>query len=176
MKRSTIVAALIVSLGIALISLIVPLGITGLFSPSEESAPTVATTTEPVVEVEPERPIPESCMRFQAGSAMLLTEEQCKWMYQLALCESGDNPIAVNQMDRDGTPSYGLFQFKPPTLILFSQWLTIHIDQSNVMSAIYDRSVQEAAVAEMLLHYDQVNWRQQFPDCINKYIGMPPRS
>lgn len=43
------------------------------------------------------------------------------WLYKLAMCESTNNPKAVNPMDSDGKPAYGLYQYKLGTFLGLSK-------------------------------------------------------
>ena len=42
-------------------------------------------------------------------------DAQEAWLQKLIHCESRGVPTAINPVDLDGTPSYGLLQFKPST-------------------------------------------------------------
>lgn len=46
------------------------------------------------------------------------------WAVQIAQCESGLNPKAINEKDTDGLPAFGLWQFKEET---FKKWEGIDI-------------------------------------------------
>lgn len=104
-----------------------------------------------------------------APEAPQITHAQDTWMRALEWCESQGIPGAVNPKDRDGTPSYSSWQFKPSTLDYYAEKYGV------ATTTVMDREVQKAVLEQMLLHYDEINWRQQFPDCINRKIGMPPR-
>jgi hypothetical protein len=43
------------------------------------------------------------------------------WLYKLAMCESTNNPKAVNLIDSDGKPAYGLYQYKLGTFLGLSK-------------------------------------------------------
>lgn len=43
------------------------------------------------------------------------------WLYKLAMCESTNNPKAVNPVDSDGKPAYGLYQYKLGTFLGLSK-------------------------------------------------------
>lgn len=98
-----------------------------------------------------------------------LSLAQDAWVHNLELCESNGNPLAVNPKDRDGTPSYGAFQFKPSTLWYYAAKYGIPVGDGDYM--LYSR--QLAVVQQMVLHRNQINWQQQFPVCVEKY-GEPP--
>lgn len=43
------------------------------------------------------------------------------WLYKLVMCESTNNPKAVNPVDSDGKPAYGLYQYKLSTFLGLSK-------------------------------------------------------
>lgn len=96
-----------------------------------------------------------------------LTYQQRAWFGALTWCESKGNPNAVNKKDRDGTPSYGLLQFKPSTFTYFAE--KYGIDGS---AGYMDPKAQSLIVEQMILRND-VTWSQQFPACV-KILGKPP--
>lgn len=91
---------------------------------------------------------------------------QTRWLEDLVRCESRGDPAAVNPKDRDGTPSYGLLQFKPSTFEQFSKAYGIEGD-------LMDPAAQRAIVLRMMRD-PSVRWGIQFPDCVKKFIGPPP--
>jgi hypothetical protein len=117
---------------------------------SQERAPGMATSTPDEVP-----PIPT------------LTHSQEVWMNVLEWCESRGNPNAINPNDRDNTPSYGAFQFKPSTLDYYAEMYGV------ATTTTMDYEVQKAVVTQMILHRNEINWSQQFPDCVKKF-GTPP--
>jgi hypothetical protein len=105
-----------------------------------------------------------------------LTHEQEVWLYALEWCESRGVKTAVNPEDRDGTPSYYSFQFKPATFLNY-----------GIKYGVIAATTSPAELSEMLKSYEaqreivthmisdkSVNWHQQFPDCVRKN-GLPPR-
>lgn len=96
-----------------------------------------------------------------------LTHSQEVWLHSLEWCESRGNPAAINKMDRDGTPSYGAFQFKPSTLDYYADMYGV------ATTTLMDYETQRAVVEQMILHRGEINWSQQFPDCV-KRLGSPP--
>lgn len=95
-----------------------------------------------------------------------LTEAQIEWIDRLRQCESGGRPGAINEIDLDGTPSFGLFQFKPSTFIHFAA-------RYGVEGELMDPVAQRSIVEQMVLERDLINWTQQFPGCVRK-LGLPP--
>lgn len=94
-----------------------------------------------------------------------LSDRQAVWLDALIWCESKDIPVAINPKDRDGTPSYGLLQFKPETLALFEK-------KYGITGDLMSSSTQKAIVTQMILQ-GGINWGHQFPDCV-KRLGTPP--
>lgn len=90
------------------------------------------------------------------------------WIDALEWCESQAVPGAINPKDRDNTPSYGLFQFKPGTLEGYAKIYSVPI-VGDVMSTTTQRAVVEAMVA----HRSDIDWHQQFPVCV-QHLGEPP--
>lgn len=88
------------------------------------------------------------------------------WLEDLIHCESRGNPNAVNPEDLDGTPSYGLLQFKPST---FTGYRTQYgLPDAELM----DPEAQKETVRHMMQD-PGVNWYQQFPACTQR-LGTPP--
>ena len=105
-----------------------------------------------------------------------LTYEQEVWLYALEWCESRGVKTAVNPEDRDGTPSFYSFQFKPSTFLNYGiKYGTVAAKTSpaelSEMLKSYD--AQREIVTHMIFD-KSVNWHQQFPDCVRKN-GLPPR-
>jgi len=96
-----------------------------------------------------------------------------KYLDTLAMCESGNNPNAINPVDRDGTPSLGRYQFKVGTFNYFSQVFKI------ATTSIFNGDEQRIIVRKMAQTLTKAQWARQFPDCtLNKslkyYAGYPP--
>lgn len=97
-----------------------------------------------------------------------LDHAQLVWSYALEWCESHGVPGAINPKDRDGTPSYGGYQFKPGTLNAYAKEYGV-----EASSSVMDYAEQRATLEAMILHEKQIDWHQQFPDCV-KRLGLPP--
>lgn len=112
-----------------------------------------------------------------------VTHAQEVWINTLEWCESRGKPSAINKIDRDGTPSYGSFQFKPSTFFYYGEkygvvkWMSTgesdEQDQKEMMAMVMDYEYQKAIVQEMVMHSKEIKWSQQFPDCVKKN-GVPP--
>lgn len=111
----------------------------------------------------------------------LQKEEQVKqvgdWIYTNAGCESHHNQNAVNPVDLDGTPSYGLHQFKFTTfkgyvkkynLFGWQSW-----EEADWWNNLMAGDTQELVLRHMIAD-PEVNLSHEFPDCTKKY-GLPPR-
>ncbi len=96
-----------------------------------------------------------------------LSHPQRAWLGALEWCESRGTPTAINPKDRDGTPSYGILQFKPSTLALFEK-------KYGITGSLMCAGTQEAIVEQMILQ-GGIQWSQQFPMC-TKLLGKPPHN
>lgn len=108
-----------------------------------------------------------------------LTHAQETWLRALEWCESAGKKDNINKVDRDGTPSYYSFQFKPSTFkglalkykVLPSEQLDTN---QEVMQNMKDYSLQREIVSAMILD-PKTRWSNEFPDCTGRKIGLPPR-
>lgn len=106
-----------------------------------------------------------------------LTHKQEVWLYALEWCESRGDLTAINPKDKDGTPSYYSFQFKPSTLKYYGQMYGLieeEISNKVLMEKLKSYELQKSIVTEMILD-PGIKWRQQFPDCVKK-LGLPPKN
>ena len=99
----------------------------------------------------------------------ILTPEQRAYLGALEWCESRGKPGAINPKDSDGTPSFGILQFKPSSYAYFES----RYDLATTTSYM-DKDGQEAIVEQMMIRND-VTWTHQFPGCVHK-LGTPPQS
>lgn len=128
-------------------------GIQETIQSPEEAPVTQATTTEETPKKKPTvQPI--------------LATDRAAWLADLIQCESNGRPEAVNPKDRDGTPSYGLLQFKPSTFEMFSK-------AYGIEGELMDPEAQKAIVIRMM-DDKSVVWENQFPACVRK-LGRPPQ-
>ena len=90
----------------------------------------------------------------------------------MLICESSNNPNALNPCDKDFTPSYGCLQFKPNTLKGFAQQYkladTTQWDRADAINWTYDCAFEKTIFLKML-DDDKVIWTREFPDCYAKY-------
>lgn len=151
---------------------------------SERTAGAIsATSTEAVLadqelvpdELEPEkvqRVYPTDEARREASRASYAkvaaegTDDQEEWLLALEWCESRGRPEAINPVDRDGTPSNGLLQFKDTTFAFFSK-------AYGIPGEMMDPDAQRAIVRRMMSD-PSIRWEMQFPDCVELHIGKPP--
>lgn len=120
----------------------------------EPTVVTTATTTE------------EAPKKKAPATQPVLATDRATWLTDLIQCESNGRPEAVNPKDRDGTPSYGLLQFKPSTFEMFSKAYKIE-------GELMDPEAQKAIVIRMM-DDKSVVWENQFPACVRK-LGRPPQ-
>ncbi len=95
-----------------------------------------------------------------------LAHRQEIWLAVLEWCESRGFPDALNPIDKDGTPSFGAFQFKPDTFARYSK-------KYGIDGKLKDYNTQRAIVQRMIGD-PEVIWEQEFPDCVRRY-GRPPQ-
>jgi hypothetical protein len=102
-----------------------------------------------------------------------LTHKQEIWLDVLEWCESRGNNGAINKKDRDGTPSYGAFQFKPSTFEHYREKYLLEMPKVKADEWTFMHyETQREIVKNMILDPDVV-WKQEFPDCVKKN-GKPP--
>ena len=106
---------------------------------------------------------------YTRPAAPELTSEQQAWLGALEWCESGGNPAAINPRDSDGTPSYGLLQFKPGTYAEFAQLYGLGA------TTTYMNATVQAEIVTQMIRRGGTDWHHQFPGCTAK-IGLPPQS
>lgn len=98
------------------------------------------------------------------------------WLSALEWCESRGDPTAVNWKDRDGTPSYFSYQFKPSTFAYYGKLYGLINPSSTpeqVFSLMHDYNLTRSMVKRMTQD-PGVDFSQQFPDCVLHHIGYPP--
>lgn len=101
-----------------------------------------------------------------------------QWVKKMAYCESTNNPLAVNPVDLDGTPSLGLYQFKPGTFRHYVEKYNLFGWQTwtakSWLTAIWNGDYQETVFRRMLTD-DEVDLHHEFPWCTRR-LGLPPAS
>lgn len=95
-----------------------------------------------------------------------LSDQQRVWLNALRWCESQGVDGSINPKDRDNTPSWGRYQFKPGT---FEWYKKLYGIQGELM----DGQAQEKIVEQMILK-GGIKWSQEFPECTRK-LGYPPK-
>lgn len=96
-----------------------------------------------------------------------LSPAQIIWLAKLMNCESHINKDAVNPVDRDGTASLGILQFKQGT---FDGAMADY----GLIGTIHDGVTQVEIVSNWILEEPgDVDWSWQFPACVEK-LGWPP--
>lgn len=105
-----------------------------------------------------------------------LTHAQVTWIGALEWCESHARHTAVNKVDRDGTPSYYSFQFKPSTFKYFGETYGVipkGLNEQGVFEKMQDYEIMRTVVEKMVIDRKNIKWQNQFPDCV-KRLGVPP--
>jgi len=121
---------------------------------------------EPIVTPEPPREVRIATSSAPLTVKLKVEDDQEAWLNRLIQCESGGKASAINPLDKDGTPSYGLLQFKPSTFTGYRR--QYGLPEAELM----DPEAQKETVRHMM--QDQyVDWNQQFPACVRR-LGAPP--
>lgn len=108
--------------------------------------------------------------------AMTVTHEQETYVRALEWCESHGVITAVNPNDLDNTPSYYSWQWKPSTFRYFGVMygvLPSEITEAEMLKKLADYETQRKVIEQMVIHANQIEWKNQFPGCTKK-IGLPP--
>lgn len=106
-----------------------------------------------------------------------LEHRQETWISALEWCESRGRNDALNKVDRDGTPSYSNFQWKPGTLLYYGKmykYIATTTSITSIPELLKDYELQRNVVRSMVKD-PGINWYQQFPDCVKLKVGLPPR-
>lgn len=113
----------------------------------------------------------EHKVEYTAPVAEVEPHPQQEFIDFLVDCESGGDPKAINPLDRDGTPSWGLLQFKPDTLFYYIRKYNIlkDIERQEIMNVIFDGDLQVRVLEEMLPD-SEVDWYQEFPTCYRRWL------
>lgn len=107
----------------------------------------------------------------------LLRHDQLVYTYALEWCESRGIETAINPKDRDNTPSYYSWQWKPSTFRYYGTRygvLATSTTDAELKTAMADYGTQRQVLEAMVNDAGHINWNQQFPDCTKK-IGLPPK-
>lgn len=120
---------------------------------------------------------PRGNARSDAEPAKGPTHQQQVWIYALEWCESRGVMAAVNPKDRDNTPSYYSWQWKPTTFLEFALKYGVvpkgtTLAQATELMKQYD--LQHAVITAMVIDGRHIDWEQQFPDCVKHKVGRPP--
>ena len=115
--------------------------------------------------------------KTEAQAEPLITHAQDVWINALEWCESRGKPSAINPKDKDNTPSYYSFQFKPGTFKdLGEKYGVIEKDLSEKeLSELIKEQPLQREIVENMINDKSIVWAKQFPDCVKNKIGQPPR-
>ena len=106
-----------------------------------------------------------------------LIHRQEVWISALEWHESKGRNSALNPKDRDGTPSYSNFQWKPSTFINYGKKYGLIPKEKTVADfpeLVKDYELQRNIVRNMIKDPD-VKWYNEFPDVTKNKIGLPPK-
>lgn len=111
-----------------------------------------------------------------------------KILPDLIFCESTNRPYVVNPVDRDGTPSLGLLQFKPETLWREAIYYglippntpeSVFVTKHPELQTLAEKKQEIIFVAQLQVNVASymimTNWKnprfwlQQFPQCFRDY-------
>jgi len=98
------------------------------------------------------------------------------WLSALEWCESRGVKTAINPEDKDLTPSYFSYQFKPKTFKYYSVkygLLPPDLEDEDYFNWMSDYDVARDVVRHMI-DDPKVKWAQEFPDCVLRKVGYPP--
>ena len=105
----------------------------------------------------------------------LISHQQETWIRALEWCESNGVETSINKVDKDGTPSYYSFQFKPGTFRYYGEKYGTQekgLTYAEIMENMKSYEAQKIIVEKMIFD-KEVKWRNEFPDCVRK-LGLPP--
>jgi len=116
---------------------------------------------------------------FEVGISQYQTNHQQEvWISILEWCESeGRGVEAINPKDKDGTPSYYHFQWKPSTFKYYAlkyELLPNDLEYEDYFNWMSDYDLQREIVRRMIGDSDVV-WKQEFPVC-SKRLRLPPKA
>ena len=107
-----------------------------------------------------------------------LTHAQFVWLGALEWCESrGQGVKAVNPKDKDGTPSYYWWQFKPETFKAFGEKYGL-FEKGKSIAEIKELMKGYLLTVQVMVNMipdKAVDWDNEFPGCVAK-LGPPPQN
>lgn len=115
----------------------------------------------------------EPTVTTQAESPVYIPYAHQNFLNHLIDCESSGHEHAINPLDLDGTPSFGILQFKPGTLYAYIQKYKVlpDIERGEIMNVIFDGELQ-IKVAKLMIDDPQVHLWHEFPDCYKKWKSL----
>ena len=111
----------------------------------------------------------------------ILTHPQRIWLGALEWCESHGVVTAINPKDKDNTPSYYSFQFKPGTFRGYGEkygLIEIGKTDAEIKELMKNYKLTVLIMEQMILDKDikPIVWRNSlFPGCTAK-LGTPPKT
>ncbi|MFN3781544.1 MAG: hypothetical protein ACK4SO_05160 [Candidatus Kapaibacteriota bacterium] len=122
-----------------------------------------------------EKKINKQEIKEQTNWQTSLKHQQEIWISALEWCESRGIKEAINPRDKDGTPSWYSFQFKPETFRYYAikyGLLSKEITLTETMEKMENYDLQREIIRRMVSDRN-IKWDQEFPSCFKK-IGPPP--
>ncbi len=94
-----------------------------------------------------------------------------KLIRELSFCESGNNNLALNKIDKNGLSSKGTWQFQDKSwryyIKKYDLWNWKEWEEADFENNVWDGEYQRVVVRKMFIDKD-VDLRQEFPDCSKK--------
>lgn len=100
-----------------------------------------------------------------------------EWMYKLATCESGNREWVINPHD-GGSPSYGLFQWKSQSFLLYNKKFNVFPDLTEDTVVDFMLDSEKAILMTKTVVSKEKNGYKNWYNCtvgqsVNK-VGLPP--
>ena len=105
-----------------------------------------------------------------------LNHRQRVWLGVLEWCESTAIGTKVNKVDKDGTPSYYWYQFKPETFRAYGEKYELITKGKSILEIkeLMKDYVLTIKIMVRMVQDPDVQWTHEFPGCVAKY-GPPPK-
>lgn len=106
-----------------------------------------------------------------------ITRRQEVWKNALQWHESRAILEAKNPKDRDGTPSWGPYQFKPGTVKNYGvKYKMLRNDLTNEEYIEYAKDIEFIdEIVDRMFCDSEVKWEREFPVVVLEKIGFPPK-
>lgn len=121
---------------------------------------------------------PEKKLSQSGTHQYTTTHQQEVWISALEFCESRGLGEAENPKDKDGTASLWWFQFKPDTFERYGLRYELIKPATSTESllAVEMKSYElTREIVRRMIGDPMVKWDREFPDCILRKVGFPPK-